>query len=187
MPTTTTSTRSSNHNHHHHQRQASAGAGAQLLLVLVVVLDVRIVVVEVPATCYPVCCGIRIYACFSQGNPWYLVRRPFNMTKLSELGTALNTSRGGWTCYLGTFRDAVHFEICGAFVTHGDRRRRTHRMIRISERGSTIQSQQIKVGRAAANRCGHGDEHGASTSCTMPTCDVRRRCRTCRRREKRAF
>ena len=58
-------------------------------------------------------------ACFSQDDPWYLVSRPLNTTKLRELGTALNTtSRGGWTCYLAAFRNADRFEIGGVVVAH---------------------------------------------------------------------
>ena len=42
-----------------------------------------------------------MYACFSQDDPCYLVSRPFNITKLRELGTAFNTTSGGeWRCYL---------------------------------------------------------------------------------------
>ena len=119
-------TRSSNRNHHHHhQRQASAGVGAGAQLLVVVVLDLRMVVVEVSGTCY-LLPGMRqntyvpgTFACFSQDDPWYLVSRPFNITKLRELGTALNTtSRGGWRCYLATFRNAVRFEIGGVVVAH---------------------------------------------------------------------
>ena len=103
MPATTTTTRSSNHNHHHQQqRQASAGGDAQVLVMVVLVLDLRMVVVEVSGTCY-LLPGMRrntylsMYACFSQDDPSCLVCRPFNTTKLRELGTALNmTSRGGW-------------------------------------------------------------------------------------------
>ena len=80
----------------------------------------------VPATCYLVCGQIRTYLCFYQHDPWYLVSRPFNMTKLRDLGTALDTSRGGWRCYLGAFKDAVNFEIDVDFVAHGDRRRRAY-------------------------------------------------------------
>ena len=82
MSKTTTTTSRSNHNHHHHQGQASAGAGAQLVVVLVLVLDLRMVVVEVSGTCYllPVVCD---------GIP---NNRPFNIIKLRELGTALNTT-----------------------------------------------------------------------------------------------
>ena len=57
-----------------------------------------------------------MYACFSQDDPWYLVSRPFNITKF---GTAVNTtSRGGWRCYLAAFRNAVRFEIGGVVVAH---------------------------------------------------------------------
>ena len=64
----------------------------------------------------------------------------------------------------------------------------------------TISQQRLKVAtallqysyvrRAAANRCGHDNKHGARTYelyFSMPTCDVRRRCRACRRREKRVL
>ena len=65
-----------------------------------------------------------MYACFSQDDPWYLVCRLSNITKLCELGTALNTTRrGGWTCYFAAFRDAVRLKIGGvvvAYVTEGD-------------------------------------------------------------------
>ena len=54
---------------------------------------------------------------FPRDEPWYLVRKPFNITKLRELGTALNTtSRGGWRCYLAEFRNATRFVICGVVV-----------------------------------------------------------------------
>ena len=79
-----------------------------------------------PTTCYLVFGAIRMHAWFSQDDPWYLICRRFNMTKLCELGTALNTSRGGWRCYLGAFKDAVNFEIDVDFVAHGDRRRRAY-------------------------------------------------------------
>ena len=47
-------------------------------------------------TCYLVPgMGWDTYACLPQHHPWYLVSRPCNMTKLRELGTAFNTSRGG--------------------------------------------------------------------------------------------
>ena len=71
------------------------------------VVDSRMVVVEVSGTCYllwkslvpgtlyMVCDGTRMYACFPQDDPWYLVSRPFNVTKVRKLGTALNTSRIG--------------------------------------------------------------------------------------------
>ena len=36
-----------------------------------------------------------MYACFSQDDPWYPDVGPFDMTKLRELGVALNMSRGG--------------------------------------------------------------------------------------------
>ena len=100
MPTTTTTTTKSRTHNHHHQRQVSAGAGAQLVVVLVVlVLDFedgccRGLWYLVPATWYAAECNW--HACFSQDDLWYLVSRPFNITKLRELGAALNTtSRGG--------------------------------------------------------------------------------------------
>lgn len=66
------------------------------------------------------------YAYFSQDDPFHLVMRAFNMTKLCELGTALNTSRGGWVCFLGAFRDPVLGEIDGAFVAHGGSEKATY-------------------------------------------------------------
>ena len=36
-----------------------------------------------------------MYACVSQDDPWYVVSRLFNITKLRELGMALNTTRRG--------------------------------------------------------------------------------------------
>ena len=56
------------------------------------------------------------YACFSHDDPWYLVSRPINKTKLRELRTAMGTSREGCRCYLGASRDPVRFEIGVAFV-----------------------------------------------------------------------
>ena len=70
-----------------------------------------------------------MYACFPQDDPWYLVSRPFNMTKVRELGTALNTSTIGWRCYIEALRDAVRFEIGGAFVAHDDKRPSKHHTI----------------------------------------------------------
>ena len=65
-----------------------------------------------------------MYACFSQGHLWYLVSRPFNSTKLRELGTALNTTRGGgWRSDLEAFLNAVRFEVgcvVDAHVLEGD-------------------------------------------------------------------
>ena len=100
MPITTTITRSSNHGHHHHdQRHAATGAGAQLVVLVVLVLNLRMLVVEgsqvpaMPASCFLVCGGILLYACFTQDDPWYLVSRPFYAIKLCKLGTALKTTR----------------------------------------------------------------------------------------------
>ena len=131
MPTTiTATTRSRDHNHHHLQRQASAGAGSQLVVVAVLVLDLRIVE-EVSRTCYLLrgmppntyhpgqMTLVCIYTCFSKDEPWYLVSKPFNITDLRELGTALNTVRkGGWGCYFAAFRNAVLFDIWGVLVAH---------------------------------------------------------------------
>ena len=63
--------------------------------------------------------GRNIYVCFSQDDPWYRICRSFNVTKLRELGTSLNTtSRGGWRWYLAAFRNTVRFEIGGVFVAN---------------------------------------------------------------------
>ena len=144
----------------------------------------------VPATCYLVCGGIPMYVCLLfQDDPWYLVSRPSNITKLRELRAALNTtSRGGCKCYLAAFRNAVRFEIGGvvvAYVAEGDVRIVLYEQY-IRNRMNETASAKNKSSRAAI-RGGHDGKHGASTSCTTPTCDVRRRCRICRRREKRAF
>lgn len=40
------------------------------------------------------------------------------MTKLHEVGTALNTSKGAWRYYSAAFRVPVCFEIGDDFVAH---------------------------------------------------------------------
>ena len=50
---------------------------------------------------------------------------------MTKLQYGFNTSREGWRCYLGAFRNAVRFEIGGAVAPHGDRKRRTYHMTRV--------------------------------------------------------
>ena len=51
------------------------------------------------------------------GSEMCIRDRP-DITKLGELGTAVNTtSKRGWRCYIAAFRNAIRFEFDGVVVT----------------------------------------------------------------------
>ena len=56
---------------------------------------------------------------FPRDDPWYLVSKPVNSTKLRDFSTALNTTSRGWCrCHLAAFRNGVCFETIGVAVAH---------------------------------------------------------------------
>ena len=176
------------------------------MVVAVLVLDFQIVV-EVSGTCYTCCLlpGMRrnayivlrsmylVYVCLLfPGRTPVPVGKLSNIVKHRQVGKPLNTtSTRGWRCCFAAFRNAVHFKFSGVVVA----RKATY----VSQDTSCIRTRMNNS--TSANNSSSTIRATIAVSTTTSTVQVRvllcqlsteedgagRRCRTCRRRENRAF